>query len=114
MGRRIVANGRNLKTIDAERGAKVFDGKRPAKLGTKKNPAVVKVRTEARFKEVASIFEEKGWEYKIQLEADLEEDISDLERLLNPPKPAAAEKKVQRNEPCPCKSGKKYKSCCGK
>jgi preprotein translocase subunit SecA len=24
------------------------------------------------------------------------------------------EKKVARNEPCPCGSGKKYKQCCGK
>ncbi|WP_369126216.1 SEC-C metal-binding domain-containing protein [Bacillus massiliigorillae] len=23
-------------------------------------------------------------------------------------------KKVGRNEPCPCGSGKKYKKCCGK
>ena len=23
------------------------------------------------------------------------------------------EKKVSRNEPCPCGSGKKYKRCCG-
>jgi preprotein translocase subunit SecA len=23
-------------------------------------------------------------------------------------------KKISRNEPCPCKSGKKYKQCCGK
>lgn len=23
-------------------------------------------------------------------------------------------KKIQRNDPCPCKSGKKYKNCCGK
>ena len=23
------------------------------------------------------------------------------------------EKKVARNEPCPCGSGKKYKQCCG-
>jgi len=22
--------------------------------------------------------------------------------------------KVGRNEPCPCRSGKKYKNCCGK
>ncbi len=27
---------------------------------------------------------------------------------------AAIEKKVARNDPCPCGSGKKYKSCCGK
>jgi preprotein translocase subunit SecA len=28
--------------------------------------------------------------------------------------PAHAEKKVGRNDPCPCGSGKKYKNCCGK
>ena len=29
------------------------------------------------------------------------------------PTPAKAEKKVGRNDPCPCGSGKKYKKCCG-
>ena len=28
--------------------------------------------------------------------------------------PAKAEKKIGRNDPCPCGSGKKYKQCCGK
>ena len=28
--------------------------------------------------------------------------------------PVKSEKKVGRNEPCPCGSGKKYKNCCGK
>ncbi len=28
--------------------------------------------------------------------------------------PIVAEKKVGRNDPCPCGSGKKYKNCCGK
>ena len=23
-------------------------------------------------------------------------------------------KKIKRNDPCPCNSGKKYKKCCGK
>ena len=30
------------------------------------------------------------------------------------PPPAIADKKIGRNEPCPCNSGKKYKKCCGK
>ena len=93
---------------------KVFDGKKTAKLGTRKKPAVVAVQTEERLKEVASIFEEKGWEYTIGLEPDKPEDITDLEILLNRPKPVAAEKKVGRNVPCPCGSGRKYKRCCGK
>ena len=27
--------------------------------------------------------------------------------------PVKADKKVGRNDPCPCGSGKKYKACCG-
>ncbi|MBW1817811.1 MAG: SEC-C domain-containing protein [Deltaproteobacteria bacterium] len=93
---------------------KIFDGQKTAKLGTEKKPAVVNVQTEERLKELASIFEEKGWEYTIGLEQDKPEDITDLEILLNQPKPIMAEKKVGRNEPCPCGSGNKYKKCCGK
>ena len=93
---------------------KIFDGKKVAKLGTEKNPAVVKVKTKARFKEVTSLFEENGWHYTIEVEPDKPEDIVDLERLLNPQVPKQAEKKVGRNEPCPCGSGLKYKKCCGK
>ena len=33
---------------------------------------------------------------------------------LNMHSPVATSKKVGRNEPCPCGSGKKYKNCCGK
>jgi len=114
MGKRIIDNVKMGKIFDAEKRTKIFDGKKTAKLGTEKNPAVVNVQTEERFKEVASIFEEKSWKYTIGLEPDKPEDITGLERLLNPPKPKIAEKKVGRNEPCPCGSGNKYKKCCGK
>lgn len=94
--------------------AKIFNGKKTGKLGTEKNPAVVRVQTEERIKEVASIFEENGWQYTIGLEPDKPEEITDLERLLNPPKPQVSEKKAGRNDPCPCGSGIKHKKCCGK
>jgi SWIM/SEC-C metal-binding protein len=93
---------------------KIFNGQKNAKLGTEKNPAVVRVQTQKRMKEVASIFEKNGWKYTIELDPDKPEDIADLEILLNPPKTIMADKKVGRNEPCPCGSGKKYKKCCGK
>ena len=93
---------------------KIFDGKKLSKLGTKKNPAAVNVQTEKRAKELESVFKEKGWEYTIDLEPGKPEDITDLEMLLNPVKTEIADKKVGRNEPCPCGSGKKYKKCCGK
>ena len=94
--------------------ARIFDGKKTAKLGTEKNPAIVSVQTEKRMKEVASTFEKNGWKYTIGLEPDKPEDITDLEVLSNPPKTIVAEKKVGRNDPCSCGSGKKYKKCCGK
>lgn len=93
---------------------KIFDGIKTTKLGTEKNPAVVNVQTEERVKELESVFEENGWEYTIELEPDKPENITDLEILLNPVERRIAEKKVGRNEPCPCGSGKKYKKCCGK
>ncbi len=93
---------------------KKFNDQKTAKLGTKKRPAVVNVQTEERMKEVSSEFEKNGWIYTIGLEPDKPEDITDLEILLNPPKTRKAEKKIGRNEPCPCGSGKKYKKCCGK
>ena len=93
---------------------KIFNGKKMANLGTEKKPAVVNVQTEERLKEVALIFVENGWKYTIELEPDKPEDITDLERLLNTPKPKIAEKKIGRNEPCPCGSGNKHKKCCGR
>jgi len=91
-----------------------LDDKKTAKLGTEKNPAVVTVKTEKRLKEVKAQFKEKGWKYTIELEPDKPEDTTQLELLLNPPQPKIAEKKIGRNDPCPCGSGKKHKKCCGK
>jgi SWIM/SEC-C metal-binding protein len=85
-----------------------------AKLGTKKRPAIARVQTQERAGEIAEICEEHGWRYIIGLEPDKPEDISDIERLLHPPKPKLVGTKIGRNEPCPCGSGKKYKKCCGK
>ncbi len=52
---------------------------------------------------------------------NMEEDASkgvtlEHESTLEPQnnKPIVAEKKIPRNAPCPCGSGKKYKNCCGK
>jgi len=83
-----------------------------AKLGSEKKPAIIRVQNERRAKEIASIFDKNGWQFILGIEPDKTEDISDLEKLLDPPKPVQSEK-VGRNDPCPCGSGKKYKKCCG-
>jgi len=113
MGNRIADIGKMKSRVDGEKRLRNVDLKKRAKLGTEKNPAVVHVRTEERLKEVTALFKEKGWQCKIVLEPDKPEDIADLERLLNPPQPQRVEKKLGRNEPCSCGSGKKYKNCCG-
>ena len=93
---------------------KIFDGKKKLRLGTEKNPAVVNVKTKKRMKEVEKIFEKNDWKYTIEVDRNKPENIADLEILLNWPKPTEAERKIGRNEPCSCGSGKKYKKCCGK
>jgi SWIM/SEC-C metal-binding protein len=113
MGNRIADIGKMKSIVDGQNRRRNIDGKKTAKLGTEKNPAVVHVPTDERFKEVTALFKEKGWKYKVLLEPDKPEDITDLERLLNPLKPQRVEKKLGRNEPCSCGSGKKYKNCCG-
>jgi len=113
MGNRIADIGRMNSLVDSDNRLRTGDLKKTAKLGTEKNPAVVHVRTDERLKELASLFEANGWKYKVELEPDKPEDISELERLLNPLKPKRVEKKLGRNEPCSCGSGKKYKNCCG-
>jgi len=112
MGNRITDVGKMKSRPGVGNRMRIFDGVKHAKLGTEKNPAVVSVQTESRYKEVTAVFEEKGWKYRIELEPDKPEDISDLTRLLNLPKPRIVEKKVGRNEPCPCGSGRKHKNCC--
>jgi SWIM/SEC-C metal-binding protein len=114
MGNRISNIGAMRSNVDAQNRKNMFGTKKTARLGTEKNPAVVSVQSEARFKEVTSTFEKHGWKYRIRLEPDQPEDVSDLNRLLNPQKPTIAGKKVGRNEPCPCGSGKKSKNCCGR
>jgi len=83
-----------------------------AKLGTEKRPIIVRVHSEEKARYVAEKCTENGWQYIIGFETDKPEDISDLEKMLNPPIPIAS-KKVGRNDPCQCGSGKKYKKCCG-
>ena len=114
MGNKITDIGKMRNKVGAETRPGVFDGKKIGKLGTEMNPAVVTVQTEKRLKEVTSTFQKKGWKYKVELDPDKPENIADLTRLLNPLKPMTAEKKVGRNEPCSCGSGKKYKNCCGR
>jgi len=84
-----------------------------AKLGSTQRPAVLRVQSQERAAELAEICDQHGWIYVIGVEPHKTEDISDLDRLLNPTTPARVQAQPGRNDPCPCGSGKKYKRCCG-
>ena len=83
-----------------------------AKFGTKKRPARGNVQTLERAQAILAMCDDRGWIAVIGIEPDKPEDISEVTRLLNPPKPKKAGPKVGRNDPCPCGSGKKFKKCC--
>ncbi|OFX27803.1 MAG: hypothetical protein A2033_15885 [Bacteroidetes bacterium GWA2_31_9] len=58
-----------------------------SKLGTTSKPAIVKVQTQDRAFEIMKICSDNNWQVIVGIEPDKKEDISDVERLLNPPKP---------------------------
>ncbi|TOG44905.1 PBPRA1643 family SWIM/SEC-C metal-binding motif protein [Vibrio parahaemolyticus] len=51
-------------------------------------------------------------EAPINIDENQEENTIELDTLLNKAKPTVFEKKPNRNDPCSCGSGKKYKKCC--
>jgi uncharacterized protein YchJ len=73
-----------------------------------------------RAQEVMDLCQERGWQVIVGIEDDKKEDISDVEKLLNPAgksvntATAIAAPKLGRNAPCLCGSGLKYKRCCGR
>jgi len=83
-----------------------------AKLGTSKKPAVVRVQTQKKAAEIVASCDKHGIKVIVGIEPDKPEDISDVERVLNPSQPIRIAATVNRNDPCPCGSGKKYKKCC--
>ena len=85
-----------------------------AKLGSKANPAIVHVQTMERAQEITILCQDNGWQVIAGIEEDEPEDISDVRKLLNSPKPIVISVSTPKNAPCPCGSGKKYKHCCGK
>ncbi len=90
-----------------------------AKLGTHKRPAVVRVRSVEKAGAIVALCSEHGWQVIAGVEEDKPEDISDVEWLLNRLSDGAkaakpyAPPKISGNDYCPCRSGKKFKNCCG-
>ncbi|PAJ72079.1 zinc chelation protein SecC [Pseudoalteromonas sp. NBT06-2] len=82
------------------------------KLGTESNPLTLSVQSEEREAQVEEIVQENNFFANITVNSEIEENIKELNAVLNIPKTQVFEKTPNRNEPCSCGSGKKYKKCC--
>jgi hypothetical protein len=81
---------------------------------------VVRVQSAEKAQLIVDLCNEHGWQVIAGVEEDEPEDTSDVEKLVNrlndtpqiaaPPK---APPKISGNDYCPCRSGKKFKMCCG-
>jgi SWIM/SEC-C metal-binding protein len=97
----------------AEQRKTNFEVKKTFRLGTRKAPAQISVQTPEREQELAAVFAENDWACVIEVNSEQDENIRDLEILQNKQTSAVSTKKANRNDPCPCGSGRKYKKCCG-
>ena len=90
-----------------------FEVNKSLRLGTTKAPAQISVQTLEREQELTALFAENGWVCVIEVNPEQDENIRDLEVLQSKKVTAVSSKIANRNDPCPCASGKKYKKCCG-
>lgn len=104
--------GKSMKK--PEHKSPAFDVSPTVRLGTDKAPAQISVQTEARKEELIKVFTDNGWASQIVVDTEKDENIRDLEILQERTEVIQAEstKQANRNDPCPCGSGKKYKKCC--
>ena len=89
-----------------------YNTKRAVKIGTKEAPLTLVVNSEERKKEIELLVQDNALFANIEVNEQVAENICELDGILNKPKTTRFEKKPNRNDPCPCGSGKKYKKCC--
>ncbi|NRA70137.1 MAG: SEC-C domain-containing protein [Gammaproteobacteria bacterium] len=90
-----------------------YDSKRISKLGTEESPLTLVVASQTRFDEIDELVKANQLFANITIEADGQENIVELDTILNKPTTTTFDKKQNRNDPCSCGSGKKFKKCCG-
>ncbi|NPA59190.1 MAG: preprotein translocase subunit SecA [Epsilonproteobacteria bacterium] len=78
------------------------------KFNTIKTLQIIQFRMESPEEEAAKMAQQ------LEMQRKLDEEAMKLNHSQNSQEEVVTTKKVARNEPCPCGSGKKYKQCCGK
>jgi SWIM/SEC-C metal-binding protein len=90
-----------------------YNTKRTVKLGTEKNPLTLVVNSDEKKHEMEALVAESGLFAEISVDSTVDENINELTTILNKPTTTVFDKTPNRNDPCLCGSGKKYKKCCG-
>jgi SWIM/SEC-C metal-binding protein len=90
-----------------------YNTKRTVKLGTEKKPLTLIVASEERKLELEGVITENELFADITVDNSVDENIQELSSILNKPVTTRFDKTPNRNDPCLCGSGKKYKKCCG-
>ncbi|WP_318519492.1 PBPRA1643 family SWIM/SEC-C metal-binding motif protein [Photobacterium leiognathi] len=91
-----------------------YNTKRATKLGTETNPLTLIVISEERKQALLQQIEENNLFANITVDANVAENTAEFDGIFNKPKTTVFEKTPNRNDPCSCGSGQKYKKCCGK
>lgn len=83
--------------------------------GSKKYPLQLTVGSQQRKDELTALATAKDLFVEVQIKEDceVEENVAQLMALVNKGEPTAVASTPNRNDPCSCGSGKKYKKCCG-
>ncbi|AGH42707.1 PBPRA1643 family SWIM/SEC-C metal-binding motif protein [Paraglaciecola psychrophila] len=89
-----------------------YNTNRKVKLGTVNSPLTLVVNSELRKKEIESILSDKSLIANIEIDANQQENIMELDAILNKPATQTTTPTLNRNAPCSCGSGKKFKKCC--
>ncbi|MGF1724039.1 PBPRA1643 family SWIM/SEC-C metal-binding motif protein [Photobacterium nomapromontoriensis] len=89
-----------------------YNTKRAQKLGTEINPLPLIVTSEEKKAEIEVLLTEHQLFATITVDSQATENLAELDVLINKPKTTVFDKTPNRNDPCSCGSGKKYKKCC--
>ncbi|GAC31756.1 PBPRA1643 family SWIM/SEC-C metal-binding motif protein [Paraglaciecola polaris] len=90
-----------------------YNTKRKTKLGSENAPLILSVQTQERQTVIETLLAQHELHGEITLEPTKPENTVQLDTLLNLPGTQTFEKKPNRNDPCSCGSGNKFKKCCG-
>jgi SWIM/SEC-C metal-binding protein len=99
-------------TKQSDKQAEIYNTSRQVRFGTDENPAKISVQTEEKYNEILALCEENGWAAEVVFDDEAPENLKDLDTLQGIKVQPTIGKSPERNAPCPCGSGKKYKKCC--